>query len=73
MMIMNNDENLLELLEIYMDLVEKQDEIISGLSKMLKKLATDLQHYKNLSTVFGDEQLDNALRQYEHERKNALK
>lgn len=48
------EENVLELLDIYMDLVEKQDEVICRLSKIVAKQATDLQHYKNLYNYFDE-------------------
>lgn len=45
----NIDEgSLLELLEIYMELVEKQDTAIFHMSKVISKQATELQHYKNI-------------------------
>lgn len=45
----NVDESqLLELLEIYMDLTEKQDVAIYHMSKVISKQATEIQHYKNL-------------------------
>lgn len=43
-----SDESLLELLEIYMDMVEKQDVAIYHMSKVIAKQATEIQHYKNL-------------------------
>lgn len=43
----NIDEGkLLELLEIYMELVEKQDAAIYHMSKVITRQATELQHYK---------------------------
>lgn len=45
----NIDEGkLLELLEIYMELVEKQDVAIYHMSKVISRQATELQHYKTL-------------------------
>lgn len=44
---MLSDANALELLELYMDLVEKQDEIIFRLSQIVKKQSTEIQHMKN--------------------------
>lgn len=49
------EENVLELLDIYMDLVEKQDEVIYRLSKIVEKQATDLHHYKNIYNYFDEE------------------
>lgn len=43
-----SEEGLLELLEIYMELVEKQDVAIYHMSKVISKQATEIQHYKNL-------------------------
>lgn len=45
---MVDEESFLELLDTYMDMVEKQDEIIHRLSRMLAKMATDLKQYKSL-------------------------
>lgn len=42
-----NNESLLELLYIYVDMVEKQDEIIHQLGKMVVKQASDLKLLKN--------------------------
>lgn len=36
-----DEDNFLELLETYMDMVEKQDEIICRLGKIAKRLAED--------------------------------
>lgn len=43
-----NESQLLELLELYMDMVEKQDVAIYHMSKVIAKQATEIQHYKNL-------------------------
>lgn len=45
---MVDEDSFLELLDTYMDMVEKQDEIIHRLSRMLAKMATDLKQYKSL-------------------------
>lgn len=47
-----SDENLLELLELYMEMVEKQDVAIYHMSNVIKKQATEIQHYKNLHKFF---------------------
>lgn len=47
---MPDEESFLELLDIYMTMVEKQDEIIQRLSRMLAKMSADLKQYK---TVHG--------------------
>ena len=49
------EENVLELLDIYMDLVEKQDEVIYRLSKIVARQATDLHHYQNVYSYFDEE------------------
>ena len=43
----NDEDNMLELLELYMDMVEKQDEIIYRLGKIVARQATDIQLLKN--------------------------
>lgn len=48
------DENNLELLEIYMDMVEKQDEIIYRMSHLLKEYATELAHLRSVSGFFEE-------------------
>ncbi len=42
-----DEDNFLELLEIYMDMAEKQDEIIYRLGKVTKRLAEDLKLLRN--------------------------
>jgi hypothetical protein len=51
-----DEESTLELLEIYQDMVEKQDEIIYWLGKIVARQATDLQLLKN-DREFSDEKL----------------
>ena len=41
-----DEDNMLELLELYMDMVEKQDEIIYRLGKIVARQATDIQLLK---------------------------
>lgn len=43
-----SDSNLLELLEMYIDMVEKQDEAIHQLSKLIKRQACEIAHMRNL-------------------------
>lgn len=43
-----NESSLLELLELYMEMVEKQDEIICRLSRITTRQAQEIQHLKNL-------------------------
>lgn len=71
----NLDEaSLLELLDLYMDMVEKQDEVICRLGRIVSRQAQDILHYKNIyrieeeeNRIFQqDKQLaDEALREYE--------
>ena len=42
------DEKLLELLELYMDMNEKKDEVIDRMGDLLYKQAQELAHYRNL-------------------------
>jgi len=42
------DENFLELLDIYITLVGKQDDVISRLSKIIAKQAVQIKHYENI-------------------------
>ena len=41
------ERNTLELLDIYIEMVEKQDEIICRMSILLKQYATELHHLRN--------------------------
>lgn len=52
-----DEDNWMELLELYMDMVEKQDEIIYRLGKIVARQATDLQLLKN-DKEFSDQKLD---------------
>ena len=55
------DENqVLELVEFYEDMIEKQDEIIVRQSTFIKSLATELSHLRNMLNVEAseDERLD---------------
>lgn len=52
-----NERNVLELLDLYMDMVEKQDEIIYRLGKVVARQAEDLQLLKN-DREFSDEKLE---------------
>ena len=68
------DESMLELLEVYMDMVEKQDEIIYRMSHLLKEYVTELQHLRNINEFLDidperklDEGiLDECMEQYEN-------
>lgn len=52
-----DEDNFLELLDLYMDMVEKQDEIIYRLGKIVARQATDLKMLKN-DSEFSDTKLD---------------
>ena len=54
---MYEDESMLELLEIYMDMVEKQDEIIYRLGQIVKRQTTDLELLRN-DAEFSDAKLE---------------
>ncbi|MCD8011671.1 MAG: hypothetical protein LUG99_00565 [Lachnospiraceae bacterium] len=54
---MCDEESFLELLEIFMELNEKQDEIIVRLSRLLSKQATELAHLRNLMNVEASEDM----------------
>lgn len=49
-----DEDNMLELLELYMDMIEKQDEIIYRLGKIVARQATDIQLLKN-DNEFSDD------------------
>ena len=51
-----DEDNMLELLELYMAMVEKQDEIIYRLGKIVARQATDIQLLKN-DREFSDDKL----------------
>ena len=51
-----DEDNMLELLELYMDMVEKQDEIIYRLGKIVARQGTDIQLLKN-DREFSDDKL----------------
>lgn len=50
------DDNILELLNLYIDMVEKQDEIIYRLGKIVERQASDLQLMMN-DIEFSDDKL----------------
>ena len=52
------ESSLLELLDLYMDMCEKQDEIICRLGRIVAKQAQDIQHYKNLFRIEEEEEED---------------
>ena len=53
----NQDDNLLELLDFYMDMVEKQDEIIYRMGKIIARQATDIKLLQN-DREFSDKKLE---------------
>lgn len=52
-----DEDNFLELLDLYMDTVEKQDEIIYRLGKIVARQATDLKLLQN-DQAFTDKKLE---------------
>lgn len=48
-----NDGNLLELLDIYITMTEKQGEVISKLSETVKKQAYEIEHFRNMYELSG--------------------
>ncbi|MCD8364702.1 MAG: hypothetical protein LUC83_02585 [Clostridiales bacterium] len=67
------EKNIMELLELYMDVSEKQDEVIFRLASIVKKQAREIKHMRSVYGFFEEnpsdlqeEQLaDETLRQYE--------
>lgn len=69
-----NEAALLELLELYMEMVEKQDEVICRLGRLVSRQATDILHYKNILNIESEEDrileqdkrlAEEAMREYE--------
>ncbi len=52
-----DEDNFLELLDLYMDMVEKQDEIICRLGKIVARQATDIKLLQN-DQDFSDKKLE---------------
>lgn len=50
----DKQQELWELLEMYMDLAEKQDEVIFRLSAIVKRQACELQHLRNVYGFFEE-------------------
>ena len=70
---------LLELLELYMDLVEKQDVAIYHMSKVIRRQEEELQHVRNLYRLEAQDlpgladdrrEAGEALKDYERARGN---
>ena len=74
-----NNGRLLELLELYMDLVEKQDVSIYHMSKVIRRQEEELQHVRNLYRLEAQDlpgladdrrEAGEALKDYERARGN---
>ena len=74
-----NNGRLLELLELYMDLVEKQDVAIYHMSKVIHRQEEELQHVRNLYRLEAQDlpgladdrrEAGEALKDYERARGN---
>lgn len=50
-----SEDDLQELLEIYMDMVEKQDEIIYRMSELFREYTREIQHLRNLNDFFEED------------------
>ena len=50
-----HDTDLLEILNTYMDLAEKQEEVIYRLTQIVRKQANELCHIKSLYGFFQEE------------------
>ena len=46
-----SDDELLETLELYIAMTEKQDEIIDHLNQIIRKQATELAHLRNILRI----------------------
>ena len=55
-----DEDNFLELLDLYMDMVEKQDEIIYRLGKIVARQANDIKLLQN-DREFSDKRLEEDL------------
>lgn len=61
-----DEDNMLELLELYIDMVEKQDKIIHRLGGIVARQATEIQLLKN-DKEFSDDKViaDKVIEQYD--------
>lgn len=68
---MQENRNL-ELLEIYMDLTEKQDDIIQKLSQIVKRQATEIRHLQNYNECIDDceKEAEELIQEYQTEIKS---
>lgn len=55
---MDREQSVLELIDIYADLIEKQGDIIHQLVEILRKQAAELQHLKNLNGYLDVSEMD---------------
>lgn len=67
---MPDEESFLELLDIYMSMVDKQDDIIRRLSKIVARQAADLEQYK---AVHGFVDIDSAEQKEREDTYNKIK
>lgn len=66
------DKNILELLEIYTDLIDKQDEVIKALNEVCIKQATELRLIKNDMEYSKAEDINDILAEYEKTKSKGL-
>ena len=59
---MDCEQSVLELIDIYADLIEKQGEIIHQLVELLRKQSVELQHLKNINGYLDGSELDETTR-----------
>lgn len=50
----DGEEGILEILNVYMDLAEKQEEVIYRLSKIVKRQAYELKHLRDVYGFFEE-------------------
>lgn len=70
-----DEENWMELLDLYMEMVEKQDEIIYRMGKIINRQAQDLQLIKN-DREFSDPKLEEdmvIMKEVKHDYEGYLK
>lgn len=58
---MRQTESVLELLEIYSDMIENQIEMIRQLSEQLKKQAVEIQHLRTLNNLITPSENDDTM------------
>lgn len=56
---MGKEASETELLELYMNLAEKQEEMIFAMSQLIKKQALELAHFRNIYRVEQSENMRN--------------